>query len=224
MAGAVAHGDDDGVVVISEAPDGGPGDRPITVLALGDSRVVAEVLSDVAAGAGKPLSVSVPVGTWELLPAELVSSWELHSASLWDWMWTDSAPPVVTGEDEVMEVSPSDFGLIEELHAVAMPGTRFTPSRLGSRWFARRRTDGSLGAVVGSLDWRTAVHLGGIAAHPELTGLGWGTAATAAVTRLGHERFGQVSLGVYAANVRAIALYRRLGYALGHQVESHHPS
>ncbi|HLS24891.1 MAG TPA: GNAT family N-acetyltransferase [Beutenbergiaceae bacterium] len=220
--------DDDALVVAMAARAGHHPERPRAITALGNPDRVAELLtghSRELLHAAKPLSVSTPPGTWERLPEELRARWDLPRRGRWDWMWTEQEPPHLPHEHRVVQLDPTaDREAIKALQEAALPGTHFGPERPGSHWFGIWHDQGHLAAVAGAYDWVHAAHLGGIGTHPDLRGFGLGGSLTAAVTRAGVKRFGVVSLGVYADNLGAKALYGRLGYAVGHQVDSRHPA
>lgn len=216
----------DALVVGMAARAGHHPDRARSITALGDPEAVAALLTahgtELLRGS-LPQSVSAPPDTWQRLPEQLRSSWDLPRSGRWDWMWTAAAPPRLADEQRVQQLDASVHGeAIRALQQVALPGTHFGPDRPGSRWFGIWHTADSLATVLGAYDWINAAHLGGIGTHPELRGHGLGGALTAAVTRAGVAKFGRASLGVYADNHRAKALYERLGYAIAHEVESRH--
>ncbi|MGC0142516.1 GNAT family N-acetyltransferase [Pseudactinotalea sp. Z1732] len=216
-----------GALVVGMASRAGhhPG-RARSITALGDPGAVAELVanrSEEVLHGFAPQSVSLPPGAWDLLPAALRDRWNLPRRGRWDWMWTEQVPPAHPLEDQVVPLEiPRHLEQIHAVQAVALPGTHFGPDRPGSTWFGIWRGAAELAAVAGSFDWVSAVHLGGIGTRPDLRGSGLGSALTAAITRAGVARFGRVSLGVYADNLRAKALYARIGYAVGHELDSRH--
>lgn len=220
--------DDDALVVAIAARAGHPPQRPRSITALGRPERVADLLTAHSADLlndAQPQSVSTPPGTWERLPAALRSRWDLPRQGRWDWMWTEQDPPASPHEHRVVQLDPSAHGAaISALQRVALPGTHFGPERPGSVWFGIWHDEDDLAAVAGVYDWVHAAHLGGIGTHPDLRGYGLGGSLTAAITRAGVQRFGRVSLGVYADNHRAKALYARLGFVIGHEVDSRHPA
>lgn len=223
---------DEALVVAMAARAGHAAGRRRSITALGEPEHVARLLtgaSDQLLAGTSPHSASMPPGTWELLPADHRGRWDLPRHGRWDWMWACRVPAVHRLEHRVVRLSVDQHHeQIRALQTVALPGTHFGPDRPGSTWFGIWRTDAELHveseliAVAGSYDWVHAVHLGGIGTHPELRGAGLGGALTAAITRAAVTRFGRVSLGVYADNLRAKALYARLGYVIGQEVDSRH--
>src|SRR5699024_11063870 len=118
---------------------------------------------DLLAGS-RPQSVSMPPGTWDLLPTGLRAHWDLPRQGRWDWMWTQAPPPAHHLEDRVVPLATARHsGQIRALQAVALPGTHFNPDRPGATWFGIWRTDHDrsaepeLAAVAGSYDWVNAV-------------------------------------------------------------------
>lgn len=202
--------------------------RERSLLVIGAPEAGAQLLrahAEQALGDLPPRSVSLSRGTGALLPAGLRESFATGRVSHWDWMWTEQVPLPVPREDQVQQLTAREHGAaISALQDLALPGTHFTAERAGSRWFGWFDETGQLRCAVGATDFIDVVHMGGIATHPQWQGLGLGTAVITAVTRAGVERFGQASLGLYADNVGARRLYERLGFTLGMEVESHHPS
>lgn len=133
----------------------------------------------------------------------------------WDWMWTTTAPPVVPGEDALVELS--DDADAEEIaqmtarhnpRAWAEPGTGRTEV-----WLGLRDEAGELVAIGGIERLESGVpHLGGILTATHLRGRGLGRLVSAALTRRALAMSEVCTLGMYSDNDPARALYRRLGY------------
>lgn len=187
------------------------------------AQLVQEHAEEALAGSA-PRTVSLSRGTWDLLPHGLREAFDTPGVGHWDWMWTEQMPPPAPREEQVRALSVTEHGpAISALQDLALPGTRFTVERPGSRWFGWFDDGGQLRCVVGATDFVSTVHMGGIATDPAWQGRGLGTAVITAVTRAGVQTFGQASLGMYANNDAARRLYQRLGFAVGLEVESHHP-
>ncbi|RRA47758.1 GNAT family N-acetyltransferase [Acidipila sp. EB88] len=136
----------------------------------------------------------------------------------------ESAPesePVV-GSPEIEELGPENFAEMIALKAVAFPGF-FGPRAAMLGKFAGIRVDGALVAMVGE---RLAVpgmrEISAVCTHPEHRGRGYAEMLIRhrirAEARTGWRSF----LGVDASNLKAQAIYRRLGFVPVHTVYWHH--
>lgn len=169
--------------------------------------------------AGAPVAGTLPAEAWQHVAPTLVA--HLVQRSPWDWMETTRVPPVMAGEERVVELDPAmDAGAIRALHEVAMPGSIVGAESPGFRWFGVRGAGDELLGVAAGSGWESSVHLGGIAVHPAHRGRGIGAAVTARITRLGIEATGAVSLGLWSDNHGARRLYERLGYRITRRLES----
>ncbi|CAM3268228.1 GNAT family N-acetyltransferase [Occultella aeris] len=208
--------------------------RPDTaaLIGVGEPAALTSVLTDVmtpdggsrVSGSGHLGQVAVASltrGTWDLLNPGVAAALALPTVSHWDWLWTETQPPAVPGEDAVRELDPvADAEEIRAVQAQANPTTHLTLDREGARWFGWRDGQGHLRAIGGTMRRPVSVHLGSIATVPAWRGRGLGAAVTAAMTRGGIASTGQVSLGMYADNAPARRLYTRLGFAVGQEVET----
>jgi ribosomal protein S18 acetylase RimI-like enzyme len=196
-----------------------PGRR--AALGLGD----AVGLAGLAARLPGELSVlTMPPEAWDAMAAADVARLALPARSRWDWMVTHTAPDLRPEESHVREVDLSrERAALADLQRRALPNTYTSLDRPGVRWFGWYDDDGVIRSMAGAGDWVHEVHLGSVATEEGWRGRGVGAALTAAVTRMGLAATGQVSLGVYTANTRAIALYERLGFTLAYAADSRRP-
>lgn len=138
----------------------------------------------------------------------------LSAGGDWDWMWTEQAPSRVPAERALVELDDvSDAGEINALNesgnpsAESEPGTGRTKLWLGIREAGELVAAGAIHLTPGG-----APHLAGIVVHPGLRGNGLGVAVTAGLTRRAIAEHGVCTLGMYADNDRARAIYERVGF------------
>ena len=196
-----------------------PGQR--AALGVGDT----VELSGLAARLDGDLAViTLPPQAWEAMPADGVARLGLSSRARWEWMVTHAMPAVRPEEPQVREVDlATELDALTALQRRALPHTYTSLDRPGYRWFGWYDPDGELRSMAGAGDWVHEVHLGSVATDEAWRGRGVGAALTAAVTRQGLAATGQVSLGVYTDNSRAIALYERLGFMTAYSADSRRP-
>lgn len=164
--------------------------------------------------------VTVPRGGHALLPPHL----RAPRPSEWDWWYTVEPPAVDAGWPSVVDLAGDDPRL-GPLLDLASPGAPIRPGdpRVG-RWAAILEEDddvtgtGGVVAVTAVTHLRSGVaHLNDVATHPARRGRGLATALCGTVTAeaLGEGR-PAVTLGMYADNDPARALYTRLGFTVTH--------
>lgn len=165
--------------------------------------------ADGATPLGTPFGVTIPRRLGPLLDRHF----RVQGGGDWDWFWTTS-PPV--GTAELAAVVPLDHvGRSDEVAAflATHSPTADTPPGGVERWFAIENADGRLAAVTAYGSTATgAPHLSSVAVDTSLRGRGLGRTIVAAVTRLAVTEHGVCTLGMYADNTVARALYRSLGY------------
>lgn len=191
-----------------------PGRTGQYVFALGPEEPLRELAGRVAGRIELPSRVSVEAASLAALPA----AWRQATTKRWHWMLTRTAPaPVDLPVEEVEDPDEVD-SLLDEANpdAHARPGMPDIECWLGVR--SEGRLVG-VGAVARQADGTG--HLRAVTVLPSLRGQGLGTGLSAALTaRALAGRSGVATLGVYVDNDTAVALYRRLGYAVVHTFAS----
>jgi len=225
LRGPRVVGDDHGFVVISQHRDGPD------VAGYGDDERPARIVADlVAAGELAPPLAWLSLPRTADLPATVCESLAVRPLPGWDWMSVDQ-PPTPAGPDGVVRLDPvADAEVIRDCLAEANPTTEADPAgRHEGGWWGAWEGD-RLAGVIGAgtrlgADGRPQRwHLHGLGVRPSVRARGLGTALMVAATRGGFEAGAPwVSLGVWADNARAIAIYRRLGYHTDHQRRSYRP-
>lgn len=196
-----------------------PGRR--AALGLGDAVGLARLATRLR---GELSVLTMPPEAWDAMGPDDVARLALPTRARWEWMVTHAAPEPRPGESHVREVDMSrEREALADLQRRALPNTYTSLDRPGTRWFGWYDDEGAIRSMAGAGDWVHEVHLGSVATEQSWRGRGIGAALTAAVTRMGLAATGQVSLGVYTANTRAIALYERLGFTVAYSADSRRP-
>lgn len=141
----------------------------------------------------------------------------------WEWMWTCTPPAPAPCEEELVELSDLDHA--EEIMSFARSHHPRSWADAGTGrtelWLGLRDPEGRLLAVGGMERLDTGVpHLAGIVTHTGARRRGLGRLVTAALTRRAIADSGVCTLGVYADNTAAVALYHRLGFRTAHSWSS----
>ena len=174
--------------------------------------LLTELLPELPAGQ----RVTVPRGTPELLPPEV----RLRGTD-WDLRWPDAPPPPQPGEERVQPVA--DESAVQELLVASSPTASALPGDPAvRRWVGVRDERGALLACAADTSGAAGVgHLSSIAVRPGARGQGLGRAVTAALARdLLRAGNDLVTLGTYADNAAARAVYDALGFADDHRFTS----
>ena len=174
--------------------------------------LLAELLPDLPPGQ----RATVPRGTPEHLPAGV----RLRGTD-WDLRWLDVPPPLQPGEERVAPLDDEDA--VQELLRASSPTASALPGDPAvRRWVGVRDADGLLLACAADTSGATGVgHLSSIAVRPQARGQGLGRAVTAALVRQLLEGGDElVTLGMYADNAHARAVYDALGFADEHPFTS----
>lgn len=184
--------------------------------ALGDPARVGDLVGRLLPELPPRQRVTVPRGTPAHLPA-----WVGMAGTDWDFRWLARAPALQPVEERVVPVA--DDGEVESLLVGASPTASVQPGNAAvRRWVGVRDGTGALVACAADTSAATGVgHLSSIAVLPAARGQGLGRAVTAALTRtLLSEGSDVVTLGMYASNSVARAVYDGLGFADDHRFTS----
>lgn len=190
-------------------------DRPRWLTVVGDPeaavRLALRALED-AGTAARPAGVTLPRGSWDLLPSQV----PVGPGTDWDWWWTERVPPAMPGRDQVGWL-PADDATAGEIAALLTTSSPRSSSRPGDpdvvAWCGVRDRAGLLVAVAAHTAHGDGVpHLASIATHPDHRGRGLGAAVTSWVTGELLRSHPWVTLGMYADNTVARSMYRRLGF------------
>lgn len=168
---------------------------------------------------------------WGPLPAVLVERHRiaglgehtrLGSGGNWDWMWTEQMPPRHPAEADLIELDDRrDLAELLRLNEIGNPSAESEPGTGKTRLWLGARDGGRLIAAAALHRSRTDHPiLTGIVVDPEYRGRGLGRAMTAALTRVAVQADGVATLGMYADNANARALYESLGYRVAHRFSS----
>lgn len=164
-------------------------------------------------------------GTWDLVDPDVRSPLGLVRGPVWDWMWSDTTPPVQPGEECVRPVAgPGAVHEVAQCLARAYPDTSATPDDPDLTWWGYRGPEGTLrGVAAVSAPGDGPVHVSGLGTDPAWRGWGVGTAMMAAITRWARVERPFVHFGIWSDNDAARRIYTRLGFVVGHQVENIKP-
>lgn len=148
--------------------------------------------------------------------------WRHERVRTWDWMWTRARPdgsPYHAVEDLS---DPEHADAVHRVLDTANPGSFARPGAPSVETWLGVRLAGRL-VGVGALERMAdgTGHLRGVSVLPDARGAGVGAALSHALTVRALERgSGAATLGCYADNSPALAIYRRLGYRTAHRFYS----
>lgn len=182
------------------------------LVAVGDPAGAAGLLGRLAERGAAFGSVSLPRDADRLLPE---GTGRLDPRNDWEWLLTETAPPVQQREGEIGWLADEDDTEIAALLTEWSGRQHAMPGGDGVlRWAGARDDCGRLVAVAAHTEHRRGVpHLAAIATRGDVRGRGYGAAVTAWLTRaLLDEGTGWVTLGMYSDNAVARRIYLRLGY------------
>lgn len=185
------------------------------VVGIGDPRAAARLLGRVAADQPEIVGVSLPRGWVDHVDPDLTVRISDH----WDWFAITDPPARRPDEDLVTWVEDADDE-INDLLRVASPETSTWPGDdRARRWAGIRSTDGRLVAVLADTSRNPSIgHISSVATDPAHRRKGYGAALTTWITRrFFAEGAEMVTLGMYAGNDAARALYERLGFTCHHR-------
>lgn len=184
------------------------------VTLVGRGERLRDLAAYVAAAMPSPWRVTVPVDAVDMLPV----AWRHSEHRLWHWMLTDTAPP--PADSDVVELTD-----VDEINALLDLGAPTAHARPGSPriecWLGVREAGVlvAVGALVRQADGTG--HLRAVTVLPGARGHGLGRDVSAALTRRALDGgSGVATLGVYADNDPAVAIYRGLGYDVVHTFAS----
>ena len=145
---------------------------------------------------------------------------EAEHTDAWEWMWTQTEPPPVPGEEAVRWTY--DMDPVLALLAHANPRHHGRPGDPDIRGWAGVFDDGALVCAGALADLDTgAAHLRSITTAPRARGQGLGAAVSAFLTRSAlRSQPPAVTLGLYSDNATARRLYTRLGFQPSHALLS----
>ena len=226
LDGARVTVDDDALVVVAASA------RGTSVVGYGDEGAAARTVTQLveAGGLAGPVRwVTLPRDVD--LPAAVTAELGVEPLPGWDWLTVDSVAARQPREEDVTRLDPArDTDAIRDCLEAANPGTNADPA--GPRevaWWGVRAPDGLAGVIGatrrGSDDAaRETWHLHGLGVRPTSRRDGLGRALTAAAVRDGLGAGASwVSLGVWADNEPALAIYASLGFRTDHRRRSYRP-
>lgn len=157
------------------------------------------------------------VGTERGQTCALPRGWVAENPGEWDLMTTTVAPPSVRAFAFCELDDARDAAEIADFNARHNPASEGDPgSGANHLWLALRDDAGALVAVGAWQPLATgAPYLAGLVVADDRRGQGIGAALLGELTRRALADHDEVCLGVDAANTRAAALYRRLGWTTG---------
>lgn len=177
---------------------------------LGSAPAVAVLLTAIAAVLPLPARLNAPRGTADRLGRTL----RFEVSGEWDFRWIGQAPPTQPGESavRVLPAGPVTDAAVTALLEAAAPTASARPGDPHvRRWVG---TGDPLVAVAADTSGRPDLgHISSVATRPDERGRGHGRAVTAGLTRLLlAEGCDVVTLGMFAGNTIARALYDQLGF------------
>lgn len=169
-----------------------------------------------------PRDVDLPARTADLLGVEPLPGW--------DWLSTAAAPALGGPVDRVERLTAADVPLVRDCLEASNPDSDADPAGAHEvAWWGLREGERLLGVIGASARGgdepdATTWHLHGLGVCPEARGRGVGRALTSVATRDGVAAGAPwVSLGVWADNAAALALYGSLGFRTDHRRRSYRP-
>jgi ribosomal protein S18 acetylase RimI-like enzyme len=144
------------------------------------------------------------------LPKNLVSVYELPLVQ----MMHDGSPCAAARRHEILELGPADVPEMVALAKLTEPGPFGTRTRELGTYIGIRR-DGQLAAMAGErLKLPGHIEISAVCTHPDHTGHGYATALVAEMVARIAAQGERPILHSRANNMRALDVYRRLGFAV----------
>lgn len=203
-----------GPAAVIESRSHMPGATGTLLMALGPTEALRVLVAQVAETIEPPGRISVGVESADALP----ETWRPIRVKHWHWMCTALTPPAPSiTVDELADAAEVD-ALLDAFapDAHARPGSPRIECWLGVR---ERGELLAVGALARQHDGTG--HLRAVTVVPEARGRGVGHELSAALTRRALDAgSGVATLGVYVDNAPAVAMYRRLGFAVVHTFAS----
>ena len=199
-----------GPAAVIESHSHMPGATGTLLMALGPTPALRELVAEVAEVIEAPGRISVGAESASALPER----WRPTRVKRWHWMSTSVAPPAPSLEVEAVADDDEVNALLDAFapDAHARPGSPRVECWLGVREV------GELVAVGARARQHARTgHLRAVTVVPEARGRGLGRELSAALARRALDGgSGVATLGVYVDNAPAVAVYRRLGFAVVH--------
>lgn len=189
-----------------------PEERRGYLSALGHPADVGRLVAAVTKAEQLPTTrASLPRGT----PATL------DGATDWDFRWTTSPPRCPGAGEELTRWLPPDAPGVADLLQVASDRPSVRPGDPAARrWAGLHKGDRLLACAADTTRVEGVGHVSSIAVHPAARRRGLGAALTGWLTRALLADHGLVTLGVYADNAVALAMYDGLGFHAEHRFTS----
>jgi GNAT superfamily N-acetyltransferase len=186
----------------------------MALLPCGDPRAVRAIMAEAES---LPASIFLNVREADLASVEVRYQVERTWTMLRMVAGMDDVRPAPAVGAEIVRLTVADLPALQALYAL-QPDSIFTPSMLEHGIYYGAYVAGTLVAVAGthaiSRRHRVAA-IGNVLTHPAQRGCGLATATTSAVApALKHDGAREVALNVAQDNPAAIAVYRRLGFAV----------
>ncbi len=207
-----------GRAVVVDGATTRPGAPRPSFSCLGPAADLDPLMADLAAAGEVPLRLSVEAPSHAAVPA----AWRHADHWTWQWLVAHGVPePDRQGgpaPHELDEHDSADRAAIEAVIDDANPGSFVRPGMPGVEAWLGVRAGEALAGVGALLRMHDGSgHLRGVSVRPAYRGRGLARALSAALTDRGLAVGpGVVTLGVYADNAAALAVYARLGYTVRH--------
>jgi len=206
-----------GRAAVVDGATGRPGTPGPAFSCVGPAEDLEPLMARLAQSGEVPLRVSVEAPSHPAVP----DSWRHAEHWSWHWMLTRSRPDDVGDAARLVVLAEDDAGeraTVEAVIGEANPGSFARPGMTRVETWLGARVGGELAGVAALLRMHDGSgHIRGVSVRPAYRGCGVGRLLSADLTRRGLANGpGVVTLGVYADNSSALAIYAGLGYELVH--------